>query len=93
MVSGTFRAYAELSRAYANANYRRGDSPEFKEAVEELATAVAPILFVGSPEVAKTAVRLLRTVRESKGQRGEAVAEAWESFERAARKDLGHPSP
>ena len=36
-----FRTYAELSRAYANANYRRGDSPEFKETVEELATAVA----------------------------------------------------
>jgi hypothetical protein len=82
-----------VSRAYANANYRGGSIPEHKEAVEELATAVAPILFVGSPEVAKAAVRLLRTVRESRGQGGEAVAEAWRAFEEAARKDLGHPSP
>src|SRR5215213_4055926 len=88
-----FRAYADFTRAYANAYYHRGDSPEFQEAVEELATAVAPILFVGSPEAAAAAVKLQRTVRESGGQRGEAVGEAWRTFERAARKDLGHPSP
>src|SRR5215218_10666455 len=56
-----FRAYAEVSRAYAGANYRRG-GPEFKEAIRELASAVGPVLFVGSPEVSHMAVRLLRAL-------------------------------
>lgn len=84
-----FKVYAEVARAYSRANYLMG-SPEFKEAVWGLAAAVGPILFVGSPEAKKSAVRLLRTLRESGGERTEELGDAWKAFEDAARDDLGH---
>jgi hypothetical protein len=85
-----FRAYAELSRAYATANYLPSGLG-FKEAVDQLGTAVAPVLLVGSPEARKAAWTLLVALRKSAGLRREDLGNVWKAFEAAARKDLGHP--
>jgi hypothetical protein len=87
-----FRAYGELSRAYATANYLPSDVG-FREAVNEFGVAIGPILIVGSAEVRKAAWELLVALRKSAGHRGEDLGNAWKAFEVAARKDLGHPEP